>query len=161
MRPKKRSFTSEKSPDPHRHRRPPVKPPRVGHPVHVALSEEWSAGPAPLVCHPERSECYAKRSTHAVEGSLLRLSCGYSLWEFSRGCSASIVLCLALNIRSSASEGEIKTRKTKAAAACTRETRTLARHRMPYPWQFHETCPERSRRVGLPRTLPCMFIGHR
>ena len=27
----------------------------------------------PLVCHPERSECCAKRSTHAVEGSLSAL----------------------------------------------------------------------------------------
>jgi len=27
-------------------------------------------GVPPLVCHPERSECYAKRSPHAVEGSL-------------------------------------------------------------------------------------------
>ena len=30
---------------------------------------------------------------------------GYSLWEFSLDCSASIALCLALNIRSSASGG--------------------------------------------------------
>ena len=37
MRPEKQSFKSAKSLDPDRHRGPPVKPPRVGHPVRLRV----------------------------------------------------------------------------------------------------------------------------
>jgi hypothetical protein len=44
------SFTSTKSPDPHRHRGPPVKPPRVGHPV----AERWETS-RPLLSFSPRN----------------------------------------------------------------------------------------------------------
>src|SRR6266853_1583852 len=48
----RRSFVSAKSPDPHRHRDPPVKPPRVGHPVHgsfIGKCVGWASPPPSLL----------------------------------------------------------------------------------------------------------------
>jgi len=57
------SFTSTKSPDPHRHRGPPVKPPRVGHPV----AERWETS-RPLLSFSPR-----------IEIKIVRLCCRFFL----------------------------------------------------------------------------------
>src|SRR5208282_3241844 len=56
-RPEKRSFTSAKSPDPMVHRSPPVKPPRVGHPVHSSSTKcVGSASPQRWAGHGHKAK---------------------------------------------------------------------------------------------------------
>ena len=71
MEPAKGSFVSTKPPDPHRHRGPPVKPPRVGHPVRgscIGKRIGWASPPHSRNSWRQGEHSYSAQSALAPFG---------------------------------------------------------------------------------------------